>query len=482
MRDATLRTMEQSLKVYFPRISVHLSERKPDGLTSAPEAVGEVRYGLAELGNGSTLAIMADVIVMNEGFQHSDGSWGTLYVGSALDGSLADAVSQPFNGCCVNVEAMLSSEYDGEGVSLSIGVSADLNLEYRPWSKAESTRLRELEEDEDWGAIDAMHRSREVIDFQLSTGLTNESLRVGSIPYSGEPFMLQPTSPAVRFDRLHTLQILQDVDLDWLFEQDVVGEVQQAPLGVLVGTDMAWRVHSVSPSGRTVQLLPMQTGVLVGRVATFASGSPIADATVRVEPGGFETQTEEDGTFRLEVYEGILWKLLVTKDGYIPYTARYYPNSRSDTDHGEERILVRPGRETVHTVKLFEMPDTMLGTAFLKDFGTFYGALGMSFRDGILGDFSFTTWLYETGEGTRLGGDVCACKEGQRGLVDLGNQGSKPLEDIPILPFGYTRGQIELREGSVYMVKASEGFEDRYVVFRVLSMTKDGVEISYLFR
>ena len=483
-RDETLHNMERFLRVYSPASSIQFSENKPDGLTSAPEAAGEAQYGLADLGDGRTLAVMVDVTVTNEELQRAGGFSGTLYVGTTADGALADPVSQPFSGCCTDVEATLSLEYDGEEARLQVRLFANIDPRYRPWSEAESRRLRELEEREDWEAIDEMYRSREVSGFQVDAEIRNESLRAGELPDTGDLFILQPTSAAVRFDGLHALQVLQDLDHNGLFQQEVLGEVQQAFQAVLIGIDTAWEFHSISPSGRTVQLLPKRTGVLAGRAVTFGGGGPIGGATVKVEPGGFETQTGEDGSFRLEVYEGILWKLVVTKDGFIPYTVRFYPNRQFDLNQDEERILVRAGRETSRTVELFEIPDDTAtsGTALLRDRGSFYGALGLTFRDQVLGDFVFEIWLDRSPQGDRFRGDVCACKEGQRGLVDLGDQGSRPLEDIPIVPFGYTRDHVELREGSVYLVKALEGLEGHFLVFRVLSRTEDGIEIAYLFR
>jgi hypothetical protein len=482
MRDETLHNVERFVLVHSPQFSIQISENKPDGLTGAPEAAGEAWYGLADLGDGRTLAVMVDVTVTNEDVQREGGFWGTLYVGTTADGSLADPVSQPFSGCCANVEATPSLEYDGEEARLPVRVYADINPQYRPWSEAERGRLRELEEREDWEAVDAMHRSREVSGFEVYAHIRNESLRAGELPDTGESFLLQPTSAATRFDRFYALQVLQDLDHDGLFEEDVIGEVQQAFQAVLIGIDTAWEFHSISPSGRTVQLLPKQIGVLAGRAVTFGGGGPIAGATVKVEPGGFETQTAEDGSFRMEVYEGILWKFLVTKDGFIPYTVRFYPSRQFDLDQDQERILVRAGRETSRTAELFEVPDDKSGTVLLRDQGSFYGALGLTFRDQVLGDFVFNTWLVGLPEGDRFQGSVCACKEGQRGLVDLGDQGSKALEDILIVPFGYTRDYFELREGSVYLVKAREGLEGHFLIFRVLSRTGDGVEVSYLFR
>ena len=472
--------MERFLRVYSHTFGIQLGRNKPDGLTGAPKAAGEAHYALADLGDGTTLAVMADLTVTNEEFQRGGGFSGTLYVGTTADGSLADPVSQPFIDCCANVEATLPLEYEGEEARLPVRVSANINPQYRPWSEAERRRLRELEEREDWEAVNAMHRSREVGGFQVSAEIRNDSLRAGELPNTGELFMLQPTSAATRFDRLYALRVVQDLDHDGLFEQDVVGEVQQAFQAVLIGIDAAWEIDWVSPSGSTVQLVPKRTGLLTGRVMTFGGGSPVAGAAVKVEPGGFGTQSGEDGTFRLEVYEGIVLKLLVTRDGFIPYTAGLDPNRQFEPGQDEEPILVRAGRETFHAVELFEIPEgtPTSGTALLRDQGSFYGALGLTFPHQVLGDFVFETYF----DGDRFRGAVCACKGGQRGLSNLSDQGSKPLEDIPIVPFGYTRDYVELREGSVYLVKAREGLEGHFLVFRVLSSTENGIEISYLFR
>ena len=484
MRNETLNNMRWSLDVNSHSFDINLSESKPDRLNSAPKAAGEAWYGLANLGDGRVLAVMADVTATNEELRLGNGSWGTLYVGTTADGSLADRISKPFGECCVEVEPTLSLVLKGEQTLLQVRVYARIDRQFRPWSADERARLQELEERQDWDAYDAMHRSREVIDFEVNADISNESLRAGQFPGTGELFLLQPASPTTRFDQLHSVRVLQDLDRNGLFEEDVIGEVQQAFQAVLVGIDTAWGIHSVSPSGSDVQLLPKRTGILTGRAVKFGSGDPIPGATVKVEPGEFETQTAEDGSFRLEVYEGILWKILVTKNGFIPHTVRFHPNPRHNRYPDGERILVRAGRETSRTVELFEIPDygSKPRTAFLKDHGSFYGALGLSFRDESTGDFSFSSWIERSSDGDLLRGDMCGCREGQRGMVDFGDQGSLPLEDIPVLPFGYTQDRIELREGSVYMVRAREGLEGHFLVFRVLYGTEEGFQISYLFR
>ena len=49
-------------------------------------------------------------------------------------------------------------------------------------------------------------------------------------------------------------------------------------------------------------------------------------------------------------------------------------------------------------------------------------------------------------------------------------------------PSAIPKTRIELREENVYMVRAREGLEGHFLVFRVLYGTEDGFQISYLFR
>ena len=132
---------------------------------------------------------------------------------------------------------------------------------------------------------------------------------------------------------------------------------------------------------------------------------------------------------------------------------------------------------------LAEIPEKTSGSVTLKEHGSFYAAIGLAFRDDRIGDFQFSqgAWRDETGE-LKVRGDVCACRDGQRGLVELGDHGSTPLSEIGIVPFGYTQRHVALEVGNVYIVKGREGLEGHFVVFRVDSMTEDGITISYLFR
>ena len=284
MREETRRTMDQSLRVRFHSFNKQLREDVPEGLTGSLEAAGQARYALADFGGGRPLAVIADVTATNEDLQFGSGPWGTLYVGATVDGSLADPVARPFLECCAEVELTLSYEYKGEQARLPVRVYARIDRQYRPWSDDERARLQALEDRGDWDAVNAMYDEREVNGFEVYAEFWNEGLRAGELPGTGELFLLQPASPATRFDQLQSVRVLQDLDRNGLFEEDVIGEVQQAFQAVLVGIDTAWEIRSVSPSGSDVQLLPKRTGILAGRAVKFGSGGPIPVRRSRWSP------------------------------------------------------------------------------------------------------------------------------------------------------------------------------------------------------
>ena len=246
---------------------------------------------------------------------------------------------------------------------------------------------------------------------------------------------------------------------------------------VLIGSAQAWEIDSISPAGKTVQLARKEKGLLTGKVVTFLGADPIGGATVRVWPGGFEAQTDEDGAYSVEVYEGRVWKVLV------PPRRDTFPPRRSVDSSSPLRIGIRSGQESSYNVELAEIPEQTSGTATLAGSGSFYGALGLTLRNEVIGDFIFDTHTFSARGEIMFGGVVCACAEGQRGLVDIGDQGSTPLSEIRIPPFGYnTRSHATLEVGRVYVVKAREGLEGHFVVFRVDSMTEEGAKITYSFR
>jgi hypothetical protein len=276
--------------------------------------------------------------------------------------------------------------------------------------------------------------------------------------------------------------VLQDVDGNGLISLSSGGEVQGISTATLVGATKAWDIVSVSASVRTVQLLPKKTGTLKGLVRTFLGAQAISGATVQVWPGPFETVSDQDGAYSLEVYAGQVWKMLVKKEGYIPFAFSY---SSANKEQSTQRIIVRPDSQTTYNVEeMVEFPEQLSGTAKLGPYGSFMGVFGLSLSNTVAGDFQHSLYQSRDKEGNITPfAQVCACQEGQRGIVGIGDRGSTPLEQITIIPIGYvTQSWIQLVPDSVYISKAREGLEGHFVVFRVDSIAEDGVTISYLFR
>ena len=448
MRDATVGTLrgEVGFEVGDEQGEIPLSRTKPHGLTDAPEPAGMGHYGLLDVAGDRKLAVMVDVQETGD-MERVMSPW-TLYVGNEADGSLADAASRFVvrDRCCGEIAVSLSFDYGGETGPLDL-----------------------------W--IEGIIEQYDETDYEVYARWSVRSARVGYLPETGEPFILTTRPwPGTGFDGLGRIQAAQDLDGSGDIRSFHYGERLWGAEIVLIGSAQAWEIDSISPAGKTVQLARKEKGVLTGKVVTFLGADPVAGATVRVWPGGFEAETDEDGAYSVEVYEGRVWKVLVAKEGYIPAQATVDSSIPL-------RIGIRSGRESSYNVDLAEIPEQTSGTATLIGSGSFYAALGLAFRNDLVGDFIFDTHTFSARGEIMFGGAVCACAEGQRGLVDIGDQGSIPLSEIRIPPFGYnTRSHATLEVGRVYVVKAREGLEGRFVVFRVDSMTEEGIEITYSFR
>jgi len=70
---------------------------------------------------------------------------------------------------------------------------------------------------------------------------------------------------------------------------------------------------------------------------------------------------------------------------------------------------------------------------------------------------------------------------GQRGVIDLGNLGSTALEDVDIPTTGYTRFGVPVTAGHTYVSLAQQGEEGNYIVFKVLTVTRNTVTLEYLY-
>ena len=104
---------------------------------------------------------------------------------------------------------------------------------------------------------------------------------------------------------------------------------------------------------------------------------------------------------------------------------------------------------------------------------------GLGVSDPTAGDFQHNAYPRQERESdgniiTVLYADICACNQGQRGIVELGDRGSTALDQVTIPPIGYVRQRsLQLQVGSVYVSKAREGLEGHFVIFRVDSHLGD---------
>jgi hypothetical protein len=75
-----------------------------------------------------------------------------------------------------------------------------------------------------------------------------------------------------------------------------------------------------------------------------------------------------------------------------------------------------------------------------------------------------------------------ANNSGQRGLVDLGDIGKVPLDQVPLPDSGYYQFGVPVAQDHTYVSLARAGEDGHYVVFRVEELSGDSVMLSYKYR
>lgn len=100
--------------------------------------------------------------------------------------------------------------------------------------------------------------------------------------------------------------------------------------------------------------------------------------------------------------------------------------------------------------------------------------VALSFKDQMFhqhakGDFYFSKGKFFSDE------------SGQRGLIDLGDQGEKPFEKIKIPTKGFTKKGIPAIRGHTYVSLAKKGEEGRHIIFKVESIEKETITIEYRY-
>lgn len=444
------------LDVHLVPTNTALSTSKPEGITDAPEAQGTAYYGLLSIGVDGKIAVMLDITSQIEQLI------GTAYFGINTEGSLASAQQRSFRRYAQSDIITVTMDYSDGSAPIAFLINVSGSIPMIPATVTPS----------DVGGVATTPTPSGPPRF--NSDLYIRTLRVGQIPETGETFLIGDQSGRGTFDTRETM-VLQDVDGNGVISQGSNGEVQQVRDALLIGIDRAWSVLSVSPSGRTVQLVPKQKGVLKGQVRTFLGAEAIPGANIQLWPGSFETESDENGAYRLEVYVGNAWKLLVKKEGYLSFSY----NLTGYAQAAGERVFARENTETTYDIELAELPEESSGTIKLDGRGSFLGAMGLTLNNLSLGDFEYT--IYPGQDGSFIAqGYICACHNGQRGIVALGD---KTIDQASIPPIGYaTRRSFKLQEGSAYVSKAREGMEGHFIIFVVESISDDGITISYLFR
>lgn len=319
--------------------------------------------------------------------------------------------------------------------------------------------------------------------------LRTDTVMVAQVPGTSNFFLISSDRLA-RFDTPQT-SVLQDLDGDGYARETIRGEVQNSTDATIFAEGAAWRIVGISASGRKISISPAGKGILSGKVRTFVGANGIEGATIRIWPGPFETVSKPDGTYNVEVYAGEIWKVEVAKEGLTPYS--YYNQVTPEKD-----LIIRRDRTTTLDIELAEIPETSSGTANLSGRGSFNGVFGRQLSDESVGDFSYGITqlfelVYEETEGGRPAPPsvkltekkftICACYEGQLGVIELGDYLTRPLDEIPIPPVGFlVQKNLEVKAGFVYSSKARTGLPGRFVVFRVDSISDNSIAITYIFR
>ena len=240
---------ESHLPIGYSGPEKNLETEKPSGLEDSPEPKGVGYYGIVDIGLTGKLAIMVDLDSAIVGtISESPKEPGMLYVGRELNGSLENAYAYPFifNGAASEVN-MYSVDFEEEGViETTMRVSANIRRELLRVEGVPASQWK----------LSPVH----AVAFTTYT----VSTRVGNIPGTSESFVLQDRTGQGRFDDLETLAVQQDRNADGVFTGEP--DPQLAQDAFLISTDGRWKVYSVSPSGRTVQLISESNARLAGLV------------------------------------------------------------------------------------------------------------------------------------------------------------------------------------------------------------------------
>ena len=141
--------------------------------------------------------------------------------------------------------------------------------------------------------------------------------------------------------------------------------------------------------------------------------------------------------------------------------------------------LAQEGEEGNHIV--FRVLD-LVNNCVVIDFLYVHGAAGLTLCPEDSYDFSEAVFgSLNCGDLYFLGGSFWANNVGQRGVIDLGDIGTGPLDQAPIPTSGYSRQEVPAIIGHTYVSLAQEGEEGNHIVFRVMDIVNDCVIIDFFY-
>jgi hypothetical protein len=217
-------------------------------------------------------------------------------------------------------------------------------------------------------------------------------------------------------------------------------------------------VDHIAEAGTSISFRLADKGIITGYV--HSNNEPIREAIIVLD-GKFETKTDANGQFGLEVPEGAYNDMLVKAPGYVPLWKSL-------------RESVAPGRDLVLTLELKPATAPKQGSIILKEGDSYHFLAGetYSYSDG---DFYFSI---SDKDGAA---HFWANNWHQQGVVDLGivNAGLSAIEPPSS---GYTRSGVQAVVGHTYVSWAKEGEDGHYIVFKVIALTEDSVSLSYCYR
>ncbi len=405
----------------------HVTEVAPQGLALPTFAGDEQRYGTISFGNSldPTFHFAVDLFGVHENLDSV-----VFYFDSNKNGDLTDD-GDPLE--------LIPGSYD-KVPTFNIPYSSGEN---RPYSF--SVRVYYADREEEYHVI-----------YYRDCGWTGEVL---ISPGVFSLVLLLDDNADGRYDSPERDYICVDTNGDGTLEGDLYsGEMLRLSDAFLI-YDSAYVVDTVSVDGTAVLFRNAPLGVLSGLVRSSFTGDGLDGA--RIEAWATirrETLADPSGVYSMNLPERTWWNVRASMFGFFPAV-------RHD-------IVISADQTTEWNVHLDPISPPNPGTVTLDEGDSYDFATGERGSGGYYsgGDF----YLYSEAQ-------FWANNAYQRGLLDLGGLGNRPLTEIMPPESGYTKYGVEVIVGHTYVSLAREGLVDCYIVFRVTSISAGSVTLDYNF-